>query len=167
MPLSTRQKHNQTHELIDELKELHSEMLGLVNANLPALKEIHEENRTSATNLLHYLALRRHDIRILQERLAALGLSSLGRTEAHVLSAVRAVMNVLSSLNGSGQWSPRTHDRVCEREEGRRLLKRNTDLLLEPVPEHRKVQIMVTVPSTAATDYELVRDLLVSGMNCM
>src|SRR5215471_12699293 len=113
MPLSTRQKHNQTHELIDELKELHSEMLGLVNANLPALKEIHAENRISATNLLHYLALRRHDVRSLQERLAALGLSSLGRTEAHVLSAVRAVMNVLASLSGSMTGAPHADGCAC------------------------------------------------------
>ena len=33
----------------------------------------------SARNLLHYLAVRRHDIRKLQENLSALGLSSLGR----------------------------------------------------------------------------------------
>jgi hypothetical protein len=36
--------------------------------------------------LIHYLALRRHDIRRLQEQLAALGLSSLGRMESHVLA---------------------------------------------------------------------------------
>ena len=50
-------------------------MLNRVNENLPAIEEIHRENRTSATNLLDYLALRRHDIRGLQEQLAALGLS--------------------------------------------------------------------------------------------
>ncbi|MGZ5537796.1 MAG: pyruvate kinase, partial [Chthoniobacterales bacterium] len=41
-------------------------------------------HRKSARNLIHYLALRRHDLRELQEQLAALGLSSLGRTESHV-----------------------------------------------------------------------------------
>jgi pyruvate kinase len=38
----------------------------------------------SATNLIHYLALRRHDLRALQPRLAAIGLSSL--------DAVRSVL---------------------------------------------------------------------------
>jgi pyruvate kinase len=35
----------------------------------------------SALNLAHYLALRRRDVRPLQRRLMALGLSSLGRSE--------------------------------------------------------------------------------------
>jgi pyruvate kinase len=167
MIATTKQKRNETHLLIGELEELHLEMLDLVNANLPALEEIHAENRTSATNLLHYLALRRHDVRSLQERLAALGLSSLGRTEAHVLSAVRAVMSVLASLSGSDTGAPHTDGCACGREEGRRLLETNTDFLLGPSPEQRSVRIMVTMPSEAATDYELVRDLLAGGMNCM
>src|SRR5215475_14217393 len=104
----------EAHQLIRELENLHSEMLSLVKKNLPGIAKIHQENRTSATNLLHYLALRRHDIRILQERLAVLGLSSLGRTEAHVLSAVQAVMNALSSLNGSKRCAAPKHNQVCE-----------------------------------------------------
>src|SRR6516225_178147 len=68
-------------------------------------------------------------------------LSSLGRTEAHILSAVRAVTNVLASLEGSGQHAPRPHDHVCERKEGRRLLERNTNLFLGPSPERRNVRI--------------------------
>jgi pyruvate kinase len=167
MPRSNTQPSSETHQLVRELKDLHCEMLSLVKENLPGIVKIHQENRASATNLLHYLALRRHDIRILQERLSALGLSSLGRTEAHVLSAVQTVMNVLGSLNGSEPNVRRKLDQACEREEGRRLLKRNTDLLLGPPPAHRNVRIMVTMPSEAATNYELVRDLLARGMNCM
>jgi pyruvate kinase len=82
--------------LIEELEDLYSEMLRLVNENLPVVVQIHKDNQASAGNLLHYLALRRHDIRDLQERLAALGLSSLGRTEAHTLGAVRTVVDVLT-----------------------------------------------------------------------
>jgi pyruvate kinase len=157
----------ETHQLISELEDLHSEMLSIVKENLPAIAGIHPENRASATNLLHYLALRRHDVRDLQERLAGLGLSSLGRTEAHVMSALQAVMDVLARLCGSGWSAPRMDERVCGREEGRRLLERNTNLLLGPDPERRNVRIMVTMPSEAATDYELVRNLLAGGMNCM
>ena len=35
----------------------------------------------SARNLVHYMALRRHDLRELQDQLAAVGLSSLGRAD--------------------------------------------------------------------------------------
>jgi pyruvate kinase len=68
--------------LIHELEDLHSETVNLVRENLPKLGQIHPENQSGATNLLHYLVLRRHDVRELQDQLTALGLSSLGRTES-------------------------------------------------------------------------------------
>jgi pyruvate kinase len=154
-------------DIIRELEELHAGMLRLVDENLSAIEEIHPDNRTSARNLLHYLALRQHDLRELQERLAALGLSSLGRTEAHVLSAVTTLLDVLAKLSGAGRSSPRAGVQECGRQEGRRLLEENTDLLLGPAPDHRDVRIMVTAPSEAATDYAVVLDLLAGGMNCM
>jgi pyruvate kinase len=167
MPPSDNGERPEIQKLIHELEALHAEMLSLVKENLPAIAEVDRDNCASATNLLHYLALRRHDIRGLQERLAVLGLSSLGRTEAHVLSAVGAVMDVLLSLSHTEHHPRKTDDGACEREEGLRLLERNTDLLLGPAPAHRKVRIMVTVPSEAARNYQLVRALLVSGMDCM
>src|SRR5215831_858811 len=51
--------------------------------------------RESAFNLVHYLAVRRHDVRALQDELARLGLSSLGRIEAHVLASLQAVLRVI------------------------------------------------------------------------
>ena len=42
------------------------------------------EQRLSALNLAHYIGLRSQEIRALQLDLAALGLSSLGRSEGHV-----------------------------------------------------------------------------------
>jgi pyruvate kinase len=50
------------------------------------LKPLPEET-ASDLNLAHYIALRRHDIRELQEQLTANGLSSLGRGEAMPLRA--------------------------------------------------------------------------------
>lgn len=48
--------------LIEKLKRLQQEMLGLVRADLPEMAQVPEGRRASATNLLHYLALRRHDV---------------------------------------------------------------------------------------------------------
>ena len=45
----------------------------------------------SAANLAAYLAFRLHDVREIQEELAVLGLSSLGRTESHVRAGIAAV----------------------------------------------------------------------------
>ena len=164
---ATKSQAPQLPLLIQELEDLHSEMLNLVNDNLPVVLQVHKDNQASAGNLLHYLALRRHDIRELQEQLAAMGLSSLGRTEAHALSAVRAVVDVLTRLNRANPATVPVAETSSQRAEGRRLLERNTDILLGPAPENRKVRIMVTMPSEAATRYELVRDLVASGMNCM
>ena len=164
---TTNSHHRQLPRLIHEMEDLHSEMLSLVNENLPALVQIHNDNQASASNLLHYLALRRHDIRELQEQLAELGLSSLGRTEAHALKAVCTVMEVLCRLNQANPAAVQVTESSSERAEGRRLLDRNTEMLLGAPPENRKVRIMVTMPSEAASCYELVRDLVLSGMNCM
>jgi len=153
--------------LINELRDLHKDMLDLVNENLPMLEQIQHDRRLSATNLLHYLALRRRDVRGLQDQLAGLGLSSLGRTETHVMSGVRAVMRILASLHKLKPSHNPAAEQACDGDEGRRLLERNTELLLGPEPEGRNVRIMVTMPSEAATDYGLVRDLLHRGMNCM
>src|SRR5208283_5614635 len=162
---------NDTHALqllIDELTELRAEMLRQEAALEDRMGEICEAHRESARNLVHYVALRRHDIRDLQEKLTANGLSSLGRAEADVLGAVDAVLAVLHKLvgkpafagvskNGGEGSSPRGWDR----------LERNTEELLGPPSKHRNVRIMVTMPSQATDDFGLIRDLLLNGMDCM
>jgi pyruvate kinase len=153
--------------LIHELESLHEEMVCLEKGNQAALNQVHPENRSSAINLLHYLALRRHDVRLLQENLAALGLSSLGRTEPHVLNSVRAVMNVLASLHQGERVNLADPDSMCDRDHGHRMLERNAERLLGAEPKDRTVRIMVTMPLEAAVNYELVRDLVEGGMNCM
>jgi pyruvate kinase len=123
------------------------------------------EHLQGASNLLHYVALRRHDVRELQQDLAALGFSSLGRTESHVLATIRAVLHLLGEL--TGEEIPQSGSPDLTVAQGKQLLDRNTDALLGSEPEFRRVRIMVTMPSEAATNYELVRDLAAQGMNCM
>ena len=77
--------------LIAELDALVDDAVELEARVAADLGRVHPEHRSSARNLVHYLALRRRDIRALQKKLAALGLSSLGRIESHVLGNVLAV----------------------------------------------------------------------------
>ena len=56
-------------------------------------------------NLSRYIALRTHDVTDLQSRLAARGLSSLGRSESHVAQALDALIATLKRLSGDN--SPR------------------------------------------------------------
>src|SRR4030042_6317349 len=133
----------------------------------PHLAQVHANYRDSARNLLHYLALRRRDLRPLQLRLAALGLSSLGRAESHVLSTVDAVLSALPRLLQRA-WQPASRETaVLDFAHGERLLAEHTDALLGPATPGRAVRIMVTMPSTAADAYLLGHNLLQQGMDCM
>jgi pyruvate kinase len=156
----------QLRDLIQKLNLLRSEMIELAASGLIGATKVHPDTAASARNLMHYLALRRHDIRQLQSQLAGLGLSSLGRTESHVLGSLDAVINVLHKLVGSDECTP-DFEGAEELGEGTGLLEQNTEALLGAAPAGRNVRIMVTMPPEAATNYELVRDLLAQGMDCM
>lgn len=163
------QRDNQLRpqELIQQLNLLCSEMLSLGASGVSDLAGVHPDHRASATNLIHYLALRRHDVRQLQNELGILGLSSLGRTEPHVIGALYAVVNVLNRLAGFPNAVLNATGGAPAIGEGAALLERNSEVLLGPPPTRHKVRIMVTMPSEAATDYDLVRDLVLHGMDCM
>ena len=118
-------------------------------------------------NLLHYLALRRRDLRPLSSRLTALGLSSLGRAESHVMATVDAVLGVLHGLAHRSWQSASEESPVVDFAKGQRLLTEHTNALLGAAPAGRSVRIMVTMPSEAADDYLLVRNLLQQGMDCI
>jgi len=154
-------------QLSDEIASLCGDMVQLESSLLKRSLTLHELNRPSARNLAHYLALRRHDIRKLQSQLARLGLSSLGRTEGHVLSAFQTVHHVLNQLLGSDALLPLPAEPAIGMGEGAELLEKHTEALLGPPPSGRTVRIMVTMATEAATDYESVRELVQSGMDCM
>jgi len=120
----------------------------------------------SAENLVHYLALRNHDLRPLQERLASLGLSSLGRAEPHVMATLDAVLHNLNCLIGAKPCPPPALDEPGLMHASQDQLEKNTAGLLGDRPDGRQTHIMVTLPAEAADDYMLLYRLLESGMNC-
>lgn len=124
-----------------------------------------ESNRASLVNFIHYLALRRHDIRKLQMKLGSLGLSSLGRLEAHVLTGIESVLCVLESLIGIESSVIPKKRSACDFQVGDEHLSRNSDELLGSKPLKRSVRIMVTLPSEAAEKPELLKNLMQKGMD--
>jgi pyruvate kinase len=119
----------------------------------------------SARNLAHYLALRQRDMRPLQDRLVQAGLSSLGHGESHVLTNLDRVIELLSyATAGGGEPPPALSGQPLA--DGSLLLRHRTTELFGPYPMTRPVYIMVTLPSEAAWDYELIRALLMEGMDC-
>lgn len=153
--------------VLSELLTIRSRILADATRSRLPLDLINANYQDSARNLLHYLGLRRHDLRPLQLRLAALGLSSLGRAESHVLATIDSVVEVLYRLAQRPYYSPSEEAPVLDFAAGQRLLAEHTDALLGPAAPGRGVRIMVTMPSEAAREYELVRDLLRLGMDCM
>jgi pyruvate kinase len=154
-------------ELIDELKAIRGELTAIEQTFAEELAQVDESFRKSATNLLHYLALRSRDIRVLQDRLAALGLSSIGRAEAHVMATVTSVLAILGRLANVSEVTLPPLSTMVEYGEGRRLLQLHTENLLGARPANRFVRIMVTMDTGAADDYLLVRETLARGMDCM
>jgi pyruvate kinase len=153
-----------------ELNRIRSGILAVERRFASRYRDVPEAQRASATNLLHYLALRHEDLRPLQAELMALGLSSLGRAEAGVLASVQTVLDVVRRL---ARGIDRPTSEVAQPvppvglAEGRAILDAHARALLGAPPAARDVRIMVTMPSEAADDYGLVRDLLNTGMDCM
>ncbi|MDO9450126.1 MAG: pyruvate kinase, partial [Rugosibacter sp.] len=123
--------------------------------------------RRSAINLLHYLAVRHHDIRELQGLLVQLGMSSLGRMEAHVMVALNAVAELLCQLLGHPLRDASPPSDVIAFTEGAELLAHHATAILGPGLPERKTRIMVTMPSEAADNPGLIRDMLINGMEIM
>lgn len=124
------------------------------------------QGNESAVNLAHYLAMRRHDLRALQEELAEAGLSSLGRCEAHVVATLDKVISTMESGCRGLESGGGNREGYPGYREGKAMLDLNASKLFGPSPANRNTRIMVTLPTEAALDSRLVHDLIVKGMDC-
>ena len=150
--------------VIDQLWDLRGKMLAYESTLAPLLEKVHPSYRASARNFVHYLKLRQSDQRPLQEWLSQVGLSSLGRAESHVLANLDKVLGILHRLTGQ-PWQAHSEDEPAGIHGSRKLLERHTTELLGIQPSERSVRIMVTLPSEAASNYGLIRQLVNSGMD--
>ncbi|HEX8873920.1 MAG TPA: pyruvate kinase [Nitrosospira sp.] len=151
--------------LLDELLKLQQELLTLEAEFAGIIRKVDVRHRASAANLVHYLGLRRRDMRPLQEGLASAGLSSMGRAESHVLSNLHAIIVLLQRALGRQrqQMPPSLVDASVQ---GPALLETNTNNLLGKSLSQRRARIMVTLPGSAAEDYALIKEMLLQGMDC-
>lgn len=118
----------------------------------------------SAENLAHYLAFRRADLRDMQPGLQALGLSTLGRSEAHVMPSLDAVIVSLARIAGltEGQY-PETEAFTV----GTTTLLENQSRIFGKDPAGPRTRIMVTLPSEAAQDARLLMAIVGEGADCV
>ena len=121
----------------------------------------------SALNLAHYLALRREDLRQLQLALMPWGLSSLGRIEARVLPNLDAAIATLGAVCHQDPALLPQRPSLEAFFDGDRLLKQHTEEVFGKRSNQRQVRIMVTLATEAAENYELVRELVQRGTDCI
>ncbi len=149
--------------LLDDVVALRSAVLAEADTWAEDVAGVNEDHLASARNLAHYISLRRHDIRELQHALARLGVSSLGRSEGHVLASLNAVISALAAM--ADVPVPSLPEAPIEVGAGQMLLEANAQRLLGPLPPRRGTRIMVTLPSEAATDDTMVKRLVAAGMD--
>ena len=152
-------------QLLEALLKLREQIHQGASRRLAPFADCYPEQRFSpgATNLAHYLTLRAVDLRPLQTMLSRQGLSSLGRTEGGVLTGLNRVIRALQRMiGGRDQGDPADH----VDDQGATHLSRNSAALFGPAPHGRDTHIMVTLPSEAAQQPELVQRMLEAGMDC-
>ena len=84
--------------LLGELDELLERLEAAESTWSDWLAAVAPGYRASARNIVHYWAIRQIDLRELQARLAAFGLSSLGRSEPHVEATLRIVRSAVVAI---------------------------------------------------------------------
>ena len=151
--------------LIDQLTLLRDQALALERSFRAEIERALPERRDSARNLLHYLATRQRDLRELQGLLSRLGLSSLGRMESHTLASLHAVLTALLALGEKTSTGAIAGKPPVDFDAGPTLLDEHAVKLLGPRPADRPVWTTVTMPTEAATDSLLIRDLMTAGMD--
>jgi len=147
----------------NQLKLIHERALESEANYASELALVHPKLRQSAENLVHYLALRQADIGELQEDLAVLGLSSLGRANRNVISSIEAIQGALSGVStatiSDGPADRNPLDRASQ------TADEHKKSILGDSPIERDTSIMVTLPTEAATDKTLIPEMLAAGMN--
>jgi pyruvate kinase len=130
----------------------------------PVLDDLAPDERLSATNLLHYLAVRQFDLRPEQRALSQRGLTSLGRSEAHVLATLDAAIVRLAADVGRVDLPVDLGLRGPSATIGDDLLARRASRAFGPAAPGHSTRVMVTLPSEAATDPASVVELVRAGM---
>ncbi|MBN2630341.1 MAG: pyruvate kinase [Rhodobacteraceae bacterium] len=118
----------------------------------------------SAANFAHYLALRHHDLRDLQRRMMAVGLSSLGRAESRVLPTLDAVSHLLAAATRADSAPTSVNPEFFA---GEARIAARAGALLGPLSAHSAVRLLVTLPSEAAGDPAFIARLAGLGVEAV
>ncbi|XP_068665479.1 plastidial pyruvate kinase 4, chloroplastic isoform X2 [Aristolochia californica] len=161
-------------DLLDKLKAVQLHLLSLEQWNTSRIKACHRNYLQSATNLVHYLALRSLEVQQLKEELSSVGLLDLETVNSHVLARINASILILENF-----WAASVNDKERikamnfayeDRQDMNMLVMRKKASLhakslfgipLNGNPNH----IMVTVGKEAIQSDTIITELIQSGAN--
>ena len=146
----------QIEEIIEKIREMENNFVEEIDHVSPVY-------RKSALNLIHYLGLRSFDIDQLQDQLRDLGLPGLSNAESHVMRSLLTIHSILNLYLGKPVIEKRKG--IISIKKSKKILNRNTKLLLGYKSKKRRTRIMVTLPGSIGDDYKLVNGLVKSGIN--
>lgn len=141
------------------MESLENKLVEKTRLKAELIKTVHPTQRDSAANLIRYLALRSEDIRLTQNDLHNMGLSSLASSESHLLRQIQSIRERLGHKYRTSEISD------CTLESSKKLIKQKSAALFGPKEGDYLPSIMVTFDSSFADNYALIKNLLLHGMN--
>ncbi|KAK8583463.1 hypothetical protein V6N12_067737 [Hibiscus sabdariffa] len=163
--------------LLDKLKAVHLHVLASEQWNASRLELCHKNYMDSATNLIHYLALKCLDIEPLKEDLALLSLLNWEMVNSSVLASLTTSIELLENLqlksvktNEKASVGICTQEKLYQQKKGhftidtlRMKAYANQELLLGPLQGSKLKHIMTTVGEEAIESETLIADLIKAG----
>jgi len=127
------------------------------------VSKVHKDYKLSAKNLYRYLLLRSFDLRKYHDSLSDLGISSLRSAEGYVLSNIYYVVKNLRLIQNIA-FDYKLDLEIIGYKKSKKLLKKHANKLFNEKAKKHFTEIMVTLPNEAAEDKEIIRDMVLSGM---
>ncbi|XP_024025744.1 plastidial pyruvate kinase 4, chloroplastic isoform X2 [Morus notabilis] len=163
-------------ELLDKLKAVHLHVLASEQWNASQIKLCHRNYLVSATNLIHYLALKCLDIEQVKEDFSSIGLLSWEIIDSCVMASLSAGIQLLeelspNSLNARENISGNCTEKRLENQRNEKfavhLMRKkaysNRELLMGPLQDGKTSHVMVTVGKEATENEMLITDLIDTG----
>ena len=127
------------------------------------ITNVHTDYRLSAKNLFRYLILRSFDLRKYHDTLSDLGVSSIRTAEGYVFGNLYNVVRNLKLIQGL-PFEAHPNIELIGYKRSKKLLKKHANKLFNETKNKHFTEIMVTLPVEAAENKQIIRDMVLSGM---
>ncbi|MFK7771144.1 MAG: pyruvate kinase [Saprospiraceae bacterium] len=146
-----------------EIAHIYEQMISHDSIANQIADKVHPQNQLSAKNLYNYMLLRSVDLRKYHDALSDLGISSIRTPEGYVFSKLQNVLKLLKTAQGK-KMEENIEIKAMNYKQGKKTLRRNANELFNRTKKKHFTEIMVTMPDEAATDIELLKNLVNEGM---